>query len=51
MNSLDLLIKKIIILDEFEEQLQLSLFEEFISFIENTKTTKKINRLISITLS
>jgi len=40
MNSLDLLIKKTITLDEFEEQLQLSLFEEFISFIKSAKTIK-----------
>jgi hypothetical protein len=40
MNSLNLLIKKIITLGEFEEQLQLSLFEEFISFIESAKTIK-----------
>ena len=44
MNSLDLLIKKIITLDEFEEQLQLSAFEEFINFIESTKTIKDVRK-------
>jgi hypothetical protein len=42
MNSLGLLTNKTITLDEFEEQLQLSLFEEFISFIESTKTVRGV---------
>jgi hypothetical protein len=44
MNSLGLLIKKIITLDEFEEQLQLSLFEEFINFTESAKTIRDVRK-------
>ena len=51
MNSLDLLTNKTITLDEFEEQLQLSLFEEFIKFIKSAKKTRKTNKLVSATLN
>lgn len=41
MNSLDLLIKKIITLDEFEEQLQLSAFNEICNFIKTAQIKLK----------
>jgi hypothetical protein len=51
MNSLDLLIKKIITLDEFEEQLQLSVFNEICNFIKTAQIIRKPNKLVSITLN
>jgi hypothetical protein len=51
MNSLDLLIKKIITLDEFEEQLQLSAFNEICNFIKAAQIIRKPNKLVSITLN
>ena len=51
MNSLDLLINKTITFDEFKEQLQLSLFEDLINFIRNTKAKRKTNKLVGIILN